>query len=259
VSSPTIYVSDAHVAVPSDENQVSYKVASSPDERAEAFGLVYKAYLRAGLIDENPFEMRVTPHHLLPTTDVFLAQVRGVVISTVSLVADGELGLPMESIYRDELAELRGRGGRLAEVTSLADRRRYLSRTLPVFVSLMRLLGQSARKRGIDRLLVAVHPRHAKFYQRFLKFEALGGQRSYPLVRNNPAVALTLDFERLDRTRPLGYEVFFGDAIADEQLRPWPMCDAERQRFEAVAAYGMGFTPVGPSDHTQGGISAGAA
>jgi hypothetical protein len=258
VPAPTLYLPDAHAAQ-SGENAVSYKIASNPDERSAAFALVYKAYLRAGLIEENPFEMRVTPHQLLPTTDMFVAQVRGVVISTVSLVADDELGLPMETIYRDELAELRARGGRMAEVTSLADRRRYLSRTLPVFVKMMRLLGQTARKRGIDRLLVAVHPRHAKFYERFLKFEALGGERSYPQVLNNPAVALTVDFERLDRTRPVGYEVFFGEPLADEELRPRPMCDDERRRFEEIATYGLGFTPVGPSDESQGRLAAGAA
>lgn len=46
------------------------RVASSQAERQAAFSLVYRAYLQAGLIELNPYEMRVTAYHLLTGTDV---------------------------------------------------------------------------------------------------------------------------------------------------------------------------------------------
>ncbi|HEX7448222.1 MAG TPA: hypothetical protein VF306_11785, partial [Pirellulales bacterium] len=134
------------------------------------------------------------------------------------------------------------------EVSSLADRRRHLSRSLPLFVQLMRLMVQSARQQGIRQLLVAVHPRHSRFYKRFLSFEPLGDEKSYPLVRNNPAVALLLDFDKLDRVRPVNYETFFGAPLPAEQLRRCPISLEERTIFGPAAAYGIGFTPIGPSD-----------
>jgi hypothetical protein len=237
---------------------IRYKIASEREERVAAFRLVYQAYLRAGLIDANPHELRVTPYQLLPTTDVFVALCQGVVVSTVSLVGDAELGLPLEAIYGAEVTTLREQGLRFAEVSSLADRRRQLSRTLPVFRNLMRLMVQTARTRGIERLLVAVHPRHSKFYQRFLNFDPLGDEKSYPQVRNRPAVALALDFARLDRVRPVNYDTFFARSIPDDQLQRRPMSSEECHSFQEAAGYNTTFTVVGP-DECEGRRSAGAA
>lgn len=236
---------------------IIYKIAENRREREAAFRLVYEAYTRAGLIEANPYEVRVTPYQLHTTTDVFIAVDGGELISTVSLVGDGELGLPMEHIYGEEVRVLRERGLKVAEVSSLADRRRQLSRTLPVFVPLMRLMVQAASFRGIEQLLVAVHPRHARFYQRFLSFEPLGIEKSYPLVRNNPAVALRLDFTKIAIQRPVNYETFFGEPLPVEQLRRHAMSVDERRRFAPAAAFGAGFTLVGPSD--EGHIHSGAA
>ena len=46
----------------------------------------------------------VTPYHLLPTTEIFIAEYQGEVIFTMSLVIDGDLGVPMEHVYGDEIA-----------------------------------------------------------------------------------------------------------------------------------------------------------
>jgi hypothetical protein len=236
---------------------IVYKLAEHRHEREAAFRLVYNAYTRSGLVDENPHGMRVTPYQLLDTTDVFVATLDSETISTVSLVCDGELGLPMEGIYGDEVDRLRRDGFHVAEVSALADRRRQLSRTLPVFVPLMRLMVQTARHRGVDQLLVAVHPRHARFYQRFLSFDPVGGEKSYPLVRNNPAVALMLDFAKLDRERPVNYDTFFGAPLPAHQLAKQPLSEEDRWFFAAAAEYGAGFTVVGPSDecHAAGGAA----
>ena len=229
-------------------DEITCKIARTRRERTAAFRLVYQAYIRAGLIEPNPRQLRVTPYQLQPGCDVFLATLRAEVISTVSLISDGPLGLPMESIYGDEVAQLRESGVRFGEVSALADRRQQLSRTLPVFVKLMRLMVQNAHRHGIDRLLVAVHPRHARFYQRFLSFEQLAEERSYPLVCNNPAVALCLDFARIARERPPNYELFFGERLPDEHVLPRPMSAADAEHFRAAAAFGTQFTLMGPAE-----------
>ncbi len=215
---------------------IDYKIAATRAERAAAFGLTHQAYTRVGLCPPNPYEMRVTPYQLLPTSDVFIARLDGEVICTVSLIVDSNLGLPMEVIYPGEIEDLRAAGGTIAEVSCLADRRRDPGRYFPVFVELCRLMVQSARFRGVDQLLVAVHPRHARFYRRYMAFQPIGDVRKYPSVCNKLAEALCLDFAYVDREQPPNYELFFGEPLPADVVRPRPMSPSDREYFAIVAS-----------------------
>ena len=73
--------------------QITMSIARSQSELEDAFGLVYRSYVRAGLDSPNPTGLRVTKYHFLPTTEVILARNAGVPIATASLIVDGELGL----------------------------------------------------------------------------------------------------------------------------------------------------------------------
>jgi len=208
---------------PEGTKEVVLKIASGRRELFEAFGLVYDAYRRAGLTPPNPCRMRLTRYHLLPTTEVFVAESRGRVICTMSLIGDGELGLPMEQVYANEVLLRRLRGGRLGEGSCLADCPDETSSR--VAVELMRLLGQCAKRRGMDELLIAVHPRHAKFYERCAACRVIGGERTYASVCGKPAVALALDLHRSAVTHPALYQKFFGVSFPDEVLRRRPLPD----------------------------------
>ena len=99
---------------------IEVKAADGRDELYGAFQLVYDAYLRSGLTKPNAYGLRVTPYHLLPTTEVFVALDRRKVICTVSLVRDGELGLPMvlEWVLQDRVPG-RLRGSRMEELRDI--------------------------------------------------------------------------------------------------------------------------------------------
>lgn len=215
---------------------LEYRIAATREERAAAFRLVYESYLEAGLSEPNPQRMRVTPYHLLPTTETFIAVCDGLVISTVSLVIDGQLGLPMESVYPEEVAEQRRLGRYVGEVSCLADRRRELKRLFPVYIQLCRLMAQYARRRGLDGLMAAVHPRHARFYERFMAFQPVGELKTYQSVCDNPAIALSLDFARVEQEYPDIWQKFFGEPIPEEQLQPRPIPRAERDYFWPAVA-----------------------
>jgi hypothetical protein len=199
---------------------VRFKVADSPTERRDAFRLVYDQYLKTGLSEPNVHRVRVTPYHLLPTTHVFVAYNRGEIMATMSLVGDGELGLPLESVYGEEVGLRRAQGLRLSEVSCLADRRSDRRDFLTVFVGLSRVLAQFARRQGYDQLLVVCHPKHSAFYRRYLGFDMIGSVAECPHVQNKPAVPLCLDFDYVDHHPPACYRRFFGDSLPDEQLRP---------------------------------------
>ena len=218
---------------------VTVKIATTWDELEGAFRLVHQNYLRCGLTQPNVFDMRVTPYHLRSTTEVFVGILRSEVVCCMTLVRDEGLGLPLEDIYSPEISALKARGVKLAEVSCLADRRGDFARSLPLVLRLMSLMAQCAKLRGVDMLVIAVHPRHAKFYERFTCFRCIGEERAYHTVRDKPAVALALDLRRAPIDHPEEYRRFFGTPFSDAELayRPIPASLRERMRPIVEASY----------------------
>jgi hypothetical protein len=216
---------------------VTFQVATSHHERLSAFALVYERYREAGLIESNPFKIRVTPYHLEPTTTVFIGRAQQEVLCTVTLVGDGRLGMPMEAIFPSEVSEKRNEGLSLAEVSCLAFRGGLSrSESWSLFLGLNRLLAQYARRNGIDALVIATHPRHLPIYQRMMGFVQIGGARTYPSVCNNPAVAACLEYVEFDRQRPPAWEAIFGRPIPNWQLDACPKASkAENRQLREVA------------------------
>lgn len=212
------------------------RIASFRQEWEAALGLVYRAYVRAGLIRINRYRMRVTPYHALPSTEVLIAGNGDDVLCTLSIVGDGQLGLPMESIYAEEVERRRLQGLRLAEVSCLADERDGSDQSFSTVSRLMALTAQAAVYRGIDQLLIAVHPRHAKFYERFIAFEVIGGQKTYASVCDHPAVAMALDLNGLSFDHPRAYKRLFGVPFDDHLLEYQPVSHELQSDLRLMAA-----------------------
>jgi hypothetical protein len=193
-------------------------LARTEAELKICFEILYEAYLHAGLVETNPLRMRLTPFHLLSTTEVFVAKACDQVNSTLTMAGDGELGLPMDTIYSEETRWLRSKGFRLAEIGSLADRRHSTVKFVKVFKELAKLVVQVAQERGFNGLVIATHPRHAGFYIRSFGFTQIGGLTNCPYARGNPAVALLLDFCSIRGTK---YEQrLFAPRFAAPELLP---------------------------------------
>ncbi|KAA5546255.1 hypothetical protein FYK55_05045 [Roseiconus nitratireducens] len=214
-------------------SRLTLKVSESMHERMSAFALVHRMYQRAGLTSENPLKMRVLKHHVLDTTDVMVAKRNDSVEFTSTLVRDGVHGMPSESLFADEIRAMRLSGLRLAEVSSLAsgcelgDKKQRVE----TLISMISLTIHVARRRGVDRLILAVHPRHAKVYQRMFGCAPCSDVRQYEAVRGNPAVLCMHDFRELDVRKYSLYNRVYG-----EQYSPWAMdgtrmSDAEKRFF----------------------------
>jgi len=212
------------------------RIASSRWEWEAALGLVYRAYVRSGLIRMNRHRMRVTPYHALPTTEVLIAGNGDEVLCTLSIVGDGQLGLPMEAIYAEEVERRRLQGLRLAEVSCLADERDGSNQSFSMVSRIMALTAQCAVYRGIDQLLIAVHPRHAKFYKRVIAFEVIGEERTYASVCDHPAVALALDLNNLPFDHPRAYKRLFNVPFDDDLLEYRPVSHELRSDLRRMAA-----------------------
>jgi hypothetical protein len=236
---------------PRETADIQYRIASTRQEREAAFRLVYHSYLQAGLGERNRHNMRVTPYHLLESTEMFIAERQGNILFTMSLIMDSkDLGMPLEKVYADEVEQLRQTGRELGEVSCLAgcSNFRKMREFFPVFVGTCRLMVQYARHCGLHAILAAVHPTHARFYRRFMDFRVLGGERAYPTVRNNPAVALWLEFDRIDQELPASYEIFFGSQIPRRDLQPQPLSWLDCEYFKPMIDPNFKCAPLGDSD-----------
>ena len=231
--------------VSNPEDGPCYRIAKNRREFRAAFHLVYRNYRKAGLIDANPYGMRVTRFHLHPETTVCLGLDGGEVVSTVTVIGDTAAGLPMDCIYFLETDEFRARGWRVAEVSCLASTCDPSHRGfLTTFVRLNSLMAQSARLQGIDHLLIVVHPRHAPFYEKYVGFKSTEIVRPYPAVENHPALLLTLDLERMHLNSPKAYQRFFGKPLPIDTLRPRPMSASDCRYFDPAADVTCSFVPV---------------
>lgn len=199
-----------------------------------AFRLLHDSYVRAGLDTRNRRRVRITRHHLLPTTEVFVAKRRGEVIGTISMVVDSEReGLPMDAMYQDELDRLRGSGLRLAETGCMAGHSEVLSELLPIVGEFARLVVQVAKDRGIDAIVAATHPRHARFYVRALGYHPFTEIRECSYAAGNLAVGLLQRFEDLRGTKFDGR--LFGTSYRPEDLNPTRWGDDTRRLLATLA------------------------
>ncbi len=195
------------------------KIASNTDEWEQAFRLVAGNYRARGYeaVSTRPF--RFSPFNALPDTVTLVAKHKGEVLATFSIVLDNTLlGLPMESIYGDEIATLRRQGRRLLETTSLADTGLSLREFLKVFIALIRLGMQYHASQGGDTFVISVNPRHRSFYAKILGFLPLGPCRSYGTVQDNPAEAFWVDGQTLKANAPGMYDEIFGNPLPPQAL-----------------------------------------
>lgn len=211
-----------------------YKIACSRNEWEAAFRLVYDAYVQSGLIAANDYEMRVTPFHLIPTTQVFVACRNESVVGTLSLVEDNRWGVPLESVYPQQVQQLRDDGFRFGEVTCLADSGTPSRCALTVVMKLMGLMAQFASRNGIQKLIIGVHPRHAGFYKRLAAFEAAGPTKAYPAVTNHPVIPMVLDLENVRWNNPQAYERFFGVDFPEEAFKTEVLEVSFRRQLSAI-------------------------
>ncbi len=151
--------------------------ASSFEDMEAAYRLVHDCFVEQGYIDPHPTGLRVRAHSALPGTALYVAVQNGEVVGTMSVIPDGELGLPMESAFGPEVAALKRRGRRPVEISDLAIAKG--ARNMRVLTELMRCVFAHSIVVGADDMVIAISPKHSAIFESILLFEPLGSRRSY--------------------------------------------------------------------------------
>ncbi len=101
-------------------DRTTFKIADTVEELESAYRLVHDVYVKEGYMDPHPSKMRITKYNLLSKSTTFVGKHDGRVVLTMSLIPDSEHGLPMDSLFKSELDQMRNRGRYIAEVGNLA-------------------------------------------------------------------------------------------------------------------------------------------
>lgn len=184
--------------------QIDFFLIRSESGLQKAARLVFEEYRIDGYIDQKKRDQstEVSRYNLLSTSATILARCDGEALATITVVGDGELGLPMDAIYKPEVDSLRSKKLIIAEISQLAVKRnseqgeRIAKKLGKLFfpLSLFRIIFYYAKCRGINTFGITVNPKHDKFYES-LGFYALGEAKAYAAVNGAPAVAKALDLE----------------------------------------------------------------
>ncbi len=159
----------------------------------------------------HPTGRRVGIFNALPSTRVFVAKDGDRVVGTVTLVPDSPVGLPMDQVYRQELAGLRARGRRLGEAGTLTVDRAYRASGVAILARLFRMLSlYAARIARLHELVMVVAPHHARFYETCFPIRQFGPLRPYPRINGTRVIGLVGD---LVMTRALIRVARFGVAL----------------------------------------------
>ncbi|WP_339529804.1 GNAT family N-acetyltransferase [Pseudomonas mucidolens] len=172
-----------------------FRPVDSLFELEQALRLVNESYARRGISTVCRAGMRFSAFHLLPGTTTFVAVKEQQIIGTVSLIEDSTLGLPLEEVHGDEVLLQRLAGTRLAEVGTLAVAPNYRGKGVPLMLY-NAMFRWAMQFRGVQKLLIAVHPRAGAFYRNVLFFSPMGRVQPYTKLNNALSLPLSLDLSQ---------------------------------------------------------------
>ena len=203
---PSAYSESAvsrHSPSPYADAGFDIRVASGRQELAGAYELVYRSYVDQGYVEHRPGGMVYQERFGSSSARTIVASRNaGGIVGTLSVVGDGPMGLQLEAGFSKEVDSLRRRGRRLSEITCLAIER---TRGLPagaLFFALTKFMLHHARGREYDDLLMAIHPKHYRFYWRHYRVYPEGSCPRYACAAGNPAVCCRIDLHHLKRNMP---------------------------------------------------------
>ncbi len=171
------------------ESEYQVLVAADRATRERALSLVYGVYLSSGLTDKRASRMQLSIHDALPDTTCFLverssaADTEPAAVASLTLIPDGELGLPMDAKAGKALEALRSQGRRLVELSNLATvgatEKKGENRRAPreeILLHLFKLIYLTAfRAEEATDLVISVSGHQARFFRRVFLFEELEG------------------------------------------------------------------------------------
>lgn len=194
-----------------EHNDLVCRMASTREDLEKAYQLVYKEYEKRKICKENLAKMHYSYYCFVPQSRTFILESKNRLVGTMSLLVDSPCGIPMESLFSEELSHFRRSGRLIAEVSLLALDHDYFGkksfsltdfRKLVGAFKLFKMMFDYARfEAGVTDLFIAMHPKHSDLY-RYLQFETIGPVKTYDRAEGKPALPMHMDIGRCVLTTP---------------------------------------------------------
>lgn len=167
------------------EAEVVVRLVSTRDQIGAACDLINDRYGWRGYGSSH--QIATSAHHM-----TFTAEIDGEVVGTITLAVDSARGLAVDSAFKDTIDEFRATPEtKVCELTKFAFSPSVQSKKLmAALFHIVFVYGH--RTYGCTDLFIEVNPRHVRFYEAMLGFEAIGD------LKENESVAAPAQLMRLE-------------------------------------------------------------
>lgn len=173
-------------------NGYSIHLVSSLKQRIKATTLIKQMYASRGYSTESA---SIFSHNSNEFT--FLAMVGEIAAGTLTLRTDSEKGLLADTLYQQEIDNLRKQGKRVCELSKLVlDPQHGLKEMIALLFQISYIYARNFYQ--ATDFFCEVNPRHAIPQKRMFGFQQIGKEKICPRV-NAPAVLLHLEHELIEK------------------------------------------------------------
>ena len=149
---------------------IKFKIADTKKEVEEALKLIQDCYTETKLTGKSNYKIRINKYKLLPTTTIFVAKYKDEVIATCSQVMDTSLGLPIDHFM--DISHIRKKGRRISEITGLAVRKDWRSKSKGVYFPLVSYAVLYCKEViGTQDIIICTRASVRKFYRAIFGFK----------------------------------------------------------------------------------------
>jgi hypothetical protein len=177
---------------------LSIQLAEDAEQVMESARLLHNSYLRRKIIQGSPGSMRLSLYSVLPSTAVIIARIGKQVVGTVQVHQRTETNLPIEETF--DLSPIEN--GRLVEIGSLALHDSRAGKIEEVLLPMLAYVYQlCTRSIKADRVVIAVQPATALFYEAMFGFKRVGNTtpKKHRYAANADAVAMWIDLHKFPK------------------------------------------------------------
>lgn len=148
------------------------EIARTQTDLEAIFRLQHESFLARGLIKPQSSGLRCTIFHFLPQTNHIVVKYKGLLIASMTLVADSPLGLPAEKYFTDEINQLRKSGEEIVELSSFVVESGFKGWSEALAHLLMKyVLNYTKKYMSSRQVIINTHPNIAKAYSRNWYFQ----------------------------------------------------------------------------------------
>ncbi|BDC50519.1 hypothetical protein F183_A28350 [Bryobacterales bacterium F-183] len=183
----------ATLALPNPRTLAGVRVdtALSRADCEQALALRGEVYQRKGLLSGDLRTCILPPAANTPGSAIFVARDGESVVGTIAFYMDSPAGLPIDEVHPEEVARIRAKYPRTAEVGGLAVTEAH--RCVGITMMLYRAVFHWAIARKTDCMVACINPLSRRVYSRLLSFQILGECKAHPRYEGAPSIPIGLD------------------------------------------------------------------